>query len=114
MHKSISLSFIALVFLAGCASQVAAPKTPEQSLYAAYGAYIYTADTTAELLQQGVIPVSTAKSVQEKLDAIATHLDSIRDTVIQGDGLPENELEWLKLAQKQLQSIQSNLESQNE
>lgn len=112
-----SAALSAAVLVAGCAGMPAPqspPQSPEQAAFLAKGTYDAVSKTTGDYLQQGVISVDTAETIQHHLAEYKPVLNSAVKTVRSGGSLSDQKLEAVRQIQSALQGYQDWLEAKKE
>lgn len=106
------LSLIALVvWLSACAS-VVAPKTPDQTVYAAYGVYTTVARTTADLVSAGTISTDRAREIQSRLDDVHPVLEQAREAVTNDETPTDVTMRAVREIMERLQALQRELQQE--
>ena len=110
MRRYALCTFALIAFLiAGCAT-INPPQTPDQTVYAALGTYASITQTTADLVESGVIDNETGRAIRASLQDMRPVLDQAREVVRNGDMPVGWRLDSVRAVQERLLEIQSNLQ----
>lgn len=107
LEYNIAVWLLAAWILAACA---VTPKNPEQIVYATYGTYVVVVESTADLLNQGLISKSRAIEIQKKTQEIRPTLDAAMNLARLGKPVGDDLLSTIQKAQVILLEIQKTLQ----